>query len=79
MSDFNYKGDGFYPSAEGTKESSENNKLDEENIENSVDKASEHRDFINKQQAGAAKEENFTLKYGYKFATNGTSYILGRT
>ena len=73
-------GNGFYPSAEGTKESSEtSNKLDEENVENSVVKASEHRDFIKEQQAGAAKEENLTLKYGYMFPTNGTSYILGQT
>ena len=41
MSDFCYERDGFYYSAEGTKESSENSKLDEEK-KNSVDKALEY-------------------------------------
>ena len=42
---------------EGTKTSSENNKLDEKTKEDSVDKASEYRDFNEQQQARSTTEK----------------------
>ena len=60
---------------QGTKTSRENNKLDEETKEDSVDKASAYRNFIEQQQARSTTEKtkNMTLKYGEHFATNGMS------
>ena len=53
---------------EGTKTSSEDNKLDEETKENSVDKASEYRDFIEQQQARSTTEKTKSdLKIWGKF------------
>ena len=52
----------------GTKTSSENNKLEEETKENSVDKASEYRDFIEQQQARNTTEKTKSdLKIWGKF------------
>ena len=53
---------------EETKTSSENNKLDEETKENSFDKASEYRDFIEQQQARSTSEKTKSdLKLWGKF------------
>ena len=53
---------------EGTKTSSENNKLDGETKENSVDKASGYRDFIEQQQARSTTEKTKSdLKIWGKF------------
>ena len=53
---------------EGTKTSSENNKLDEKTKEDSVDKASEYRDFIEQQQARSTTEKTKSdLKIWGKF------------
>ena len=47
----------FESTDEGTKTSRENNKLDKETKENSFDKASEYRDFIEQQQARSTTEK----------------------
>ena len=63
MSEFNSKS-----TDEGTKTSSENNKLDEKTKEDSVDKASEYRDFIEQQQARSTTEKTKSdLKIWGKF------------